>query len=86
MNKVLKFNKIGLKRRFIQYIVIGFISIFILFLASKFIQERKVAKINIYGSQIKQLESEKQEKIRLIEKEYDDQIKEVMLKMEKIRK
>lgn len=86
MNKVLKFSKIGLKRRFIQYSIIVLAFIFILFLASKIIQKRNSVKIKVYGSQIEQLEAEKQEKIKLIEKEYDDQIREILIKMEKIRK
>lgn len=85
MSKVLKFNKIGLKRRLIQYSIIGLFFIFILFLSFKFIEKRKAAKIKVYGDQIEQLEAEKQEKIRLIEKEYDEEIKKILIKMEKIR-
>ncbi|WP_319202711.1 hypothetical protein [uncultured Ilyobacter sp.] len=84
MEKTIKFNKIGIKRRFIQYIVIILISIFVLFIASKLIEERRRSKIRIYNSQIKELQNEKQRKIDLIEKEYNDKIEALLNKIDKI--
>lgn len=85
MEKTIKFNKIGIKRRFIQYIVIVLISIFVLFLASKLIEKRKHSKIRIYNSQIEKLQDEKQKKIDLIEKEYNDKIEALLNKIDKIK-
>ncbi|WP_319370354.1 hypothetical protein [uncultured Ilyobacter sp.] len=84
MKKTIKFNRIGLKRRFIQYIVILLISIFVLFLASKLIEKRKLSKIRLYNRQITDLKDEKQRKIDLIEKEYDDKIEALLNKIDEI--
>ncbi|WP_372713579.1 hypothetical protein [Ilyobacter sp.] len=84
MEKTIKFNRIGLKRRFIQYIVILLTSIFLFFLASKLLEKRKLSKIRVYNSQIEQLQDEKQRKIELIENEYDDKIELILNKINKI--
>ncbi len=84
MDKVIKFNKIGFKRRFIHYIIIILFSASLILLAFKIIQKRKIAKIKIYNSQIEKLQSEKQEKIKAIEKEYDEKIEQLLLEVERI--
>lgn len=89
MNKVLRFSKFDTKRRLIQYsltiLILLFLSFYIFNKASSIIRERRIERIQRYTAEVSSLREDKEENLRQIERDYDERIEKIQIKIEKLK-
>ena len=89
MNKVLRFSKFDTKRRLIQYsltlLILIFLSFYIFNRATSIIRERRIERILSYTAEVSSLREDKEKNLRQIEREYDEKIEKIQMKIEKLK-
>jgi len=89
MNKVLRFSKFDTKRRLIQYsltlLILIFLSFYIFNRATSIIRERRIERIQSYTAEVSSLREDKEKNLRQIEREYDEKIEKIQMKIEKLK-
>lgn len=89
MNKVLRFSKFDTKRRLIQYsltlLILIFLSFYIFNRATSIIRERRIERIQSYTAEVSSLREDKEKNLRQIEREYDQKIEKIQMKIEKLK-
>lgn len=89
MNKVLRFSKFDTKRRLIQYsltiLILLLLSFYIFNKANAIIRERRVERIQKYTAELSTLKDDKEENLRQIEREYDEKIQKLQIKIDTLK-
>ena len=90
MNKILRFSKFNTKKKVIQYsltlLILIFLSFYIFNKASSLIRQRRIELIEKYTAEVSVLMEDKEENLRKIEMEYDQKIKKIQTKIDKLEK
>ncbi len=88
MNKVLRFSKFDTRKRLIQYsltiLILLLLSFYIFNKANAIIRERRVERIQKYTAELSTLKEDKEENLRQIEREYDEKIQKLQIKIERL--
>ncbi len=88
MNKVLRFSKFDTRKRLIQYsltiLILLLLSFYIFSKANAIIRERRVERIQKYTAELSTLKEDKEENLRQIEREYDEKIQKLQIKIERL--
>lgn len=89
MNKVLRFSKFDTRKRLIQYsltiLILLLLSFYIFNKANAIIRERRVERIQKYTAELSTLKEDKEENLRQIEREYDEKIQKLQLKIDSLK-
>ncbi|GLI55862.1 hypothetical protein PM10SUCC1_13760 [Propionigenium maris DSM 9537] len=89
MNKVLRFSKFDTRKRLIQYsltiLILLLLSFYIFNKANAIIRERRVERIQKYTAELSTLKEDKEENLRQIEREYDEKIQKLQIKIDTLR-
>ncbi len=89
MNKVLRFSKFDTRKRLIQYsltiLILLLLSFYIFSKANAIIRERRLERIQKYTAELSTLKEDKEENLRQIEREYDEKIQKLQIKIDTLR-
>ncbi len=89
MNKVLRFSKFDTRRRLIQYsltiLILLLLSFYIFNKANAIIRERRIERIQRYTAELSTLREDKEENLRQIEREYDEKIQKLQMKIDTLK-
>lgn len=89
MNKVLRFSKFDTRRRLIQYsltiLILLLLSFYIFNKANAIIRERRIDRIQRYTAELSTLREDKEENLRQIEREYDEKIQKLQIKIDALK-